>query len=381
MAINCRKDFPCLGKKIYFDSSCMSLRPRQVIDAMNGYYEKNPACAGRSSHSWCREVTKQTEDARKTIAGFVGAKQDQIVFTKNTTESLNLLAYSLVRKGDLVLTSDREHNSNLVPWLFARERGVKHMAVPSSKDETFDLEKFAEMVKGSRLVSVVHTSNLDGYTLPIKEIIKIAHEANVLVAVDAAQAVPHHKINVRKLGADFLAFSGHKMLGPPLGVLYGKELERLSPFILGGDTVKKTTYDSYELMDGARRLEAGLQNYPGIIGLAAACRYLGKIGMDKIEKHELELGKQMRTGLEQLGMKVLGPTVTGINSFIPKIDVGDAGLMLNEMGVMVRTGQHCCHSWFNSRKLKGSVRASLYLYNTKEEVNIFLEKMKMIAKM
>ena len=290
-----RKDFQCLGGgKVYLDSACMSLKPKQVVEAMNEYFEKWPACGGRSAHEWGDMVTKRYEEARKTIAKFVGASANEIVFTKNSSESLNLLAYALdLKKGDIVLTTDREHNSNLLPWLFLKERkGIVHKVIPSNKDETFNLDKFSETVKGAKLVSVVHSSNLDGYTLPVEEIIKIAHDAGAIVILDGAQSVPHHPVNVKKLGVDFLVFSGHKMLGPSIGVLYGKKdlLDKISPFMLGGETVESSTYDSYKLLKSPEKFEAGLQNYAGAIGPQLA-ELLGIPVATYVKKIELEGNK------------------------------------------------------------------------------------------
>ncbi|MEM3690516.1 MAG: aminotransferase class V-fold PLP-dependent enzyme, partial [Candidatus Micrarchaeia archaeon] len=297
-----RADFPILVKGmggkpvIYFDNACMSLRPKQVVQAMNQYYEEYPACAGRSMHKLGRMVTDKVAEARKTVAKFLGAgKAEEVIFTRNATEGINLVAHSLnFKKDDVVLTSDREHNSNLLPWqLLSKRVGVKHRVIPSKGNTEFDLEKFKEMVKERvKLVSIVHSSNLDGYTLPAAEIIKIAHEHGSLVLLDGAQSAPHKRIDVRKLGADFFVLSGHKMLGPSgIGALYGKYelLDRMEPFMVGGDTVQNATYDSYVLLKPPEKFEAGLQNYAGSIGLAEAARYLERVGRERIEKHENEL--------------------------------------------------------------------------------------------
>lgn len=396
-----REDFPIFNQTIngkaiiYMDSACMTLRPRQVIEAMNEYYEKYPGCAGRSAHKFGIRVTEEYHKARETIAKFIGAKKtEEIIFTRNTTEGLNLVAHSLdLKKGDVVLTSDREHNSNLIPWqILSKEKGIKHKIVYSNPDTTFSLENFEKsMNKNVKLVSVVHTSNLDGYTLPVEKIIKIAHDFDSLVMLDAAQSMPHKPINVRKLDVDFLAFSGHKMLGPSgTGVLYGKYhlLEELKPFIVGGDTVKNTTYESYSLLPPPEKFEGGLQNYAGAIGLAAAAKYLDKIEKDKIEKHEIELNKMITSSIENIpDLNIIGPKQPelrgGIISFnIKGINHHDIALMLDEMAnIMIRSGQHCVHSWFNAHGIEGSARASLYLYNTKEEAKVFIEKLIEISRL
>ncbi len=390
------KDFPALqqkinGKKIiYFDNACTALRPKQVIEKMGEYFEKYPGCVGRSAHKFGTMATEKFNESRALVAKFIGAGEKEVVFTKNTTESLNLVANSLgLKKNDVVLASDREHNSNLVPWLLLSERiGIKHKVVPSKKDDTFDLGAFEEgMSRNVKAVSVVHASNIDGYALPVKEIAKISHDYGSLVILDCAQSVPHKKIDVKKLDADFLAFSGHKMLGPSCGVLYGKYhlLENLDAFMVGGDTVSNTTYKSFELLKPPEKFEAGLQDYAGIIGLSAAIEYLNKIGLDNIEAHEVELNKiidksVLDTGVAEIvGVKDAGLR-GGVTSFnIKGIGNHDVAMMLDQSNIMIRSGYHCCHSWFNARKIDGSARVSLYLYNTKEEAKAFAENMQKIS--
>ncbi|MEM7819877.1 MAG: aminotransferase class V-fold PLP-dependent enzyme [Candidatus Aenigmatarchaeota archaeon] len=391
-----RDDFPALQQKlngkpiIYFDNACMTLRPRQVIEVMNEYYEKYPGCAGRSIHKIGNIVTEKYNEAREIIAKFIGAKTNEVIFTRNTTEGLNLIANSLdLKKGDIVITSDREHNSNLIPWQILSEKGIKHVIIKSNNDMTFDIEGFEEtMNKDVKLVSIVHTSNLDGYTLPVKEIIKISHDYNAFVMLDGAQSVPHKEINVKKLDCDFLAFSGHKMLGPSgIGVLYGKYdlLEKLKPFIVGGETVEKTTYEKHIFLKPPEKFEGGLQNYAGAMGLAAAAKYIEKIGRENIERHETELNKIITYGFKDMPIDIIGPKNPelrgGIISFnIKNLDYHDVAIMLDDMeNIMVRSGQHCVHSWFNANNIKGSVRVSLYLYNTKEECNIFLDCIRKIS--
>lgn len=399
-----RADFPVLqtrlkGKPIiYFDNACMALRPTQVIEAMNEYYYKYPGCAGRSIHKIGNMVTEAYEHARKRMAKFIGAKSDkEIVFTRNTTEGLNLVANAFdFSSGDVVLTSDREHNSNLLPWqLLAKRKGIKHEIIFSAEDMTFDLGEFERKVKDIgdklKLVSIVHTSNLDGYTIPIKEVIEIAHAAGTLVMVDGAQSVPHKSIDVRKLDVDFLAFSGHKMMGPSgIGVLYGKYdlLDKLQPFIIGGDTVKDTTYDSCIMLNPPEKFEAGLQNYASAMGMAAAADYLEKVGLENVAAHETRLNEIITEGIKGIkGLGIIGPADSkmrgGIISFnIKGMFPHDIAIMLDDTtNIMIRSGAHCVHSWFNARGIRGSARASLYLYNTKEEAETFIEKLKEIAQL
>jgi cysteine desulfurase/selenocysteine lyase len=290
-----RLDFKLLGGKnsqVYFDSACMSLKPNSVVEAMNEYYFEFPACTGRSSHKLGDRATKKIKEARQLLAKFINATSDkEIIFTRNTTEGINLLVNSFsFKKDDVVLITDKEHNSNLVPWLRLKEKiGIVLKIIPSNDDGTFNLENFKKQVVGAKFVSIVHTSNLDGVTNPAKEIIEIAHSAGALVFLDAAQSIAHQKIDVKKLDVDFLAFSGHKMLGPTgTGVFYGKQklLEDLSPFLVGGDTVLSSTYDSYEMLPIPEKFEAGLQDYAGIIGLGEAVKYLSKLDFEEVAEHE-----------------------------------------------------------------------------------------------
>ncbi len=389
-----RKDFTILRKEkppIYFDNACMTLKPDQVIEAMNRYYQEFPGCGGRSYHKIGQRVTDEVEKARKALRSFIGArKTEEIVFTRNATESFNILARSFpFRKGDLVLTSDKEHNSNLLPWMGNKD--LKTLHVKSRPDNTFDLDAFEKTMSSVkvRMVSIVHTSNLDGVTTPLAEVIRIAHRHGALVMADAAQSVPHMSINVRKLDVDFLAISGHKMLGPSgIGLLYGKaeHLEKLSPFLLGGDTVKDSTYESYELEDVPERFEAGLQNYAGMIGFAEAARYLEKVGVDSIGKHQVKLNTMITEGLSDLqALQVIGPANAELRSGIFSFNLGgfdphSLAMMLDSSSdIMIRSGAHCVHSWFNAHKLDGSARASLYLYNTEEEANAFIGKVKELS--
>lgn len=392
-----RQDFPILQKPgiVYFDNACMSLKPRPVLDAMMGYYQEYTACAGRSNHRLSRVCEEKYQEARKSLQKFIGAKkQEEVVFTRNTTEGINLIAHSMdLKNGDVVVSSDREHNSNLIPWQLLKERkGVEHRIARSHEDFTFDMEGFkSSMSKQVKLVSIVWTSNIDGYTLPVKEIIKTAHDFGALVLLDSAQAVPHSKTDVRKLDADFLAFSGHKMLGPTgTGVLYGKHelLERLEPFMAGGETVEFTTYETHKFLKPPEKFEAGLQDYAGMIGLGEAARYLERIGLENIESHEKSLNKLISQKLSEIpNLQIAGvqnPELRGgiIPFNIKGMKYHDISLMLDRNhGIAIRSGQHCCHSWFRGHGIEGSARASLYLYNTQEEAGLFSEAVKKIAKL
>ncbi|MFH0829783.1 MAG: cysteine desulfurase [Candidatus Aenigmatarchaeota archaeon] len=390
-----RQDFPILGQKkppIYFDNACMTLRPRQVIEAINRYYNEFPSCGERSMHRLGRLVTEEVDKARMLVGKFFNAREaKEVIFTKNTTEAINLIAHCLpLKHGDKVLTTDKEHNSNLVPWQLLAGKGVKHAVVKSKSDGTFDTEAFkASLDNDVKLVSMVYTSNLDGVTNPVREIIKIAHDHHALVLLDAAQAAPHRPIDVKALDVDFLACSGHKMLGPSgTGILYGKAalLEGMPHYIAGGGTVIDTTYDSFKPEKVPERFEAGLQDYAGIIGLGAAMQYLSKIGLQDIEKHETELNRTIMDGIKEIkGISIIGPADPalrgGIISFnLRGMDPHEIAMLLDRSAnIAIRSGAHCVHSWFNAHGMKGSARASLYIYNTKQECQIFIEQLKKVA--
>jgi cysteine desulfurase/selenocysteine lyase len=391
-----RKDFKILnGEKapIYFDNACMSLKPNAVVEKVEEYYYEFPACAGRSPHKMAHQVEKEMKETRQLIAKFINSESEkEIIFTRNTTEGINLLVNSFpFKKDDIVLITDKEHNSNLIPWLRLKEKiGIILKIIPSNDDNTFNLEKFAEMAKGAKLVSVGHTSNLDGVTNPAKEIIEIAHRNGALVFLDCAQSIAHQKIDVRKLDVDFLAFSGHKMLGPTgTGVFYGKQklLEQLPPFMVGGETVTSSTYESYEMLPSPEKFEAGLQDYAGIIGLGEAVRYLNKLDFDDIVKHELELNSYLTRELDKFPeIKIIGPKDPAqrggiLNFYIEGKDMHQVAIMLDEMArVAIRSGQHCVHSWFHSRKIYNSARVSLSFYNTQAEAEIFINNLTKILK-
>jgi cysteine desulfurase/selenocysteine lyase len=391
-----RRDFPALSDPglVYFDTACQSLRPQPVIDAMDAYYREYPACSGRSMHHLAARVTQKVDDARTVTAKFLNAsKKEEIIFTRNTTEGINLVANALSFKpGDIILITDKEHNSNLIPWQkLCRQKGTLLKVVPTQSDDTFDLDAYAKLLNPNvKLVSFGHTSNLDGVTIPVAEIIRLAHKNGSLVLLDAAQSAPHRQLNVKSLDVDFLAFSGHKLLGPSgTGVLYGKYalLDAMEPFLVGGDTVASSTYESAEFLPPPEKFEAGLQDYAGIIGLAAALQYLQKVGFDGIQKQELEVTRVLTAGLQGIpGLHIIGPADLalrgGITTFyIDGIDSHRIALMLDQMrGITVRSGQHCVHSWFHSRGIAGSVRASAYFYNTVDEAQLVIDHLLKIRK-
>lgn len=389
-----RNDFPCLQQSIngklpiYFDSACTTLRPVQVIDAMNEYYTKYPSCGGRSVHKFGTEVTIRCDDSRDKIQKLLNAEMpEEIVFVKNTTEGINLVANSLgFEKGDVVLGGDKEHNSNLVPWQVLSDRiGSKHDTIESDEDGSFSMENMKEKMSDKvKLVSIAQVSNLDGSTVPAKDLIEEAHDHGSLVLFDSAQAVPHMKIDVQDLDIDFLCFSLHKMCGPSgMGVLYGKYdlLDKLDTFLVGGSSVADTTYEDYKILKPPQKFEAGLQNFSGIIGSGAAVDYLMDIGMEEVHEHEKKMNTIATKELSSIpGVRILGPEPEkrgGILAFlVDGMEPHDVAMILDEVAnIMIRSGMHCNNSWFNAHGINGSSRASFYIYNTEEEVQIFREEL------
>ncbi len=395
-----RKDFPLLQEQshrkpiVYFDNACQTLRPTSVIQAIDEYYLKYSACGGRSMHHLGEEVTNRCDNSRAAVAKFLNAsRKEEIIFTRNTTEGINLVSNSLdFQNGDVVLLSDKEHNSNFIPWQrLSKKQNIKICRVEYLSDGMFDLNGFKTALNERvKLVSLGFTSNLDGVKIPAEEIIKLAHRNGALVLLDAAQTAPRQKIDVHNLDVDFLAFSGHKILGPSgTGVLYGKYalLEKLEPFMVGGDTVAFSTYDSCQFLPPPAKFEAGLQDYAGIFGLAEAVNYLMRIGFDDIQKQETNLNEFITNGINDIPhLKIIGPADPklrgGIVTFyLDGVDSHQVALMLDQMAnIQIRSGQHCVHSWFNAHQIAGSARASLYFYNTIEEAEFFTQNLKKVLK-
>lgn len=388
-----RKDFPILNSEdppVYLDSACMTLRPQAVIDAITDYYTNYPACGGRSIHKLSWQVTENFEMARDSLRRFMGADNpSEIVFTKNATESVNIVANGLnLKQGDEVLTSDKEHNSNVVPWHhLTKYKGIKYDVLPAKDNYYFDIEALKESLNSKiKLFSFVHTSNLDGHTNPAKEIVEICHDKGVKVMMDTAQSAPHKEINVVDLDVDFAAVSAHKFCGPSgMGALYGKldELEKLIPTYVGGSTVVNSTYKDYKLLPPPSCFEAGLQNYAGAIGSGAAAEYIMNIGRDNIQEHENKLNKLMTNELKDIeSLNLVGPSDVnqrgGIFSFnLDGWDSTEVAMHLDEeYNIAIRSGMHCVHSWFNSRGIEGTARASVYLYNNEEDVLSFTNAIK-----
>ena len=387
-----RREFPALRRRPgaaplhYLDSACMSLVPRTVLAAMEAYYRDFPGCGGRSLHRFATQVSRRFEAAREGIARFLGAPSpESVVFVRNATEAINIVGQGIDwHAGDRVLVSDQEHNSNLVLWQRLRdERGVGLEILPLPDDGSFDLEELdRRLAKGVRLVSLFQTSNLDGRSLPVREIVEHAHAHGAEVLLDGCQAAPHHAVHVATLGVDYYALSLHKMMGPTgTGVLTGRPeaLSKLRPLLLGGETVEWSTLESHQLRGLPHRLEAGLQNYAGVLGAHAAVEFLGSLDREELGSRERRLNERVTKALAgESRVRVLGPARPAdrpsIFAFaIRGVDPHDAALFLDEgYGVLVRSGRHCVHSWYDRRGLNGNVRASFYLYNDRGDADALI---------
>ena len=385
-----RAAFPALRASVrrkpvvYFDNACMTLKPEPVLAAMDDYYREFPGCHARTDHLFGAETSRRYEEARRRLAAFFNAADPrEVVFTRNATEGLNLLAHTLdLKPGDVVVSSDIEHNSNLLPWqALEKRKGVKRLVVSTRPDTTFDLDRFREqMTPAVRLVTVLQTSNLTGVSFPVADIVRIAHERGALVCVDAAQAALSHGIDVRALDVDFLVASVHKMWGPTgMGVLYGKRrlLEALPQFLTGGGTVEDAGYSSAAIHGLPDKFEAGLQNYAGALGAGAAVGFIREVGQDNIASQVRDLNRRATELVAALkGVTILGPRDADLRSGILNVvldgmEASDAARVLHQSeNVMVRFGKHCVHPWFAARRVPDSLRISFGAYNTAEEVEV-----------
>jgi cysteine desulfurase/selenocysteine lyase len=384
-----RSEFPALRRQadrlppVYLDSACMSLVPRRVLDAMQEYYRDYPGCAGRSLHRFAEAVGQRYESSREAFSKFLHAEgPDSIVFVRNATEAINIVGQGLDWKaGDRVLISDQEHNSNLILWQrLVKERGIRLDVFDLTDDGSFDGDRFSQQLTGGvRLVSLFHTSNLDGRSLPIAEVTERAHAAGAKVLVDGCQAAPHQRVDLLGLGVDYYALSLHKMMGPTgTGILAGRKesLAELRPLLLGGETVEWSTLTDHELRPPPHRFEAGLQNYAGVLGARAALSLIEEVGLEEIQSHDRQLNARVTRGLkDEPRVKVLGPADPKARSSIyafhvDGVDANDGALFLDEgHRVLVRSGRHCVHSWYTRRGLSGNIRASFYLYNTRADAD------------
>ena len=390
-----RQDFPTVrnGKGVYLDSACQSLKPDCVIKKVLEYYEEYPACGGRSVHSMATRVSMEVDETREKLASFFGCDDpSEFVFTKNTTEGMNTVARGFgLKKDDVVVTLDVEHNSNHVQWLaMEQDIGIRRRYCRTSDDGVFDIESFKKVMgKDVKLVSMGHMSNVTGCTIPIKEIAEIAHDYGAAVVIDGAQSAPHIPVDLKDADVDFFCASLHKMLAPTgTGFMYGKEerLKELKPLIYGGGIVGLTTYDSVKISPAPEKFEAGLENYSGIIGASAALDYLKNIGMKNVAEHERHLQRLIQDGIGDIdNLHVIGPEDPdkrgGVFSFnIDGLNPHDIAMMLDNMdGIMIRSGMHCAHPFLVSRKIDGTARASVYIYNDDNDIKRFISALKKIV--
>ena len=389
-----RKDFPILSSKmngkqlVYLDNAATTQKPKQVIKVIEDYYKKYNANIHRGIYKLAEEATAMYEESKQKVANFIGADGiEEIVYTRNATESLNLVAIAWgeanIEGGDHILISEMEHHSNMVPWqLLAKRKGAYLDYIKINDDTSLSMQSLKEeLEKKPKIVSLTHVSNVTGTINDIKEVAKLVHEAGALFLVDGAQSVPHMKINVKDLGCDMLAFSGHKMLGPTgIGVLYAKKeiLETMPPFLGGGDMIKAVSYQSAIWNDLPWKFEAGTSNIEGGIGLGAAIDYINKIGIEEINKHEKELTRYALERISEIknvdifgyGYENLDKRAAVISFSIKGVHPHDIAQVFNKEGIAIRAGHHCAMPLVKRLVSNGSVaRMSFYFYNTKEEID------------
>ena len=393
-----KNDFPILKRKvrggntlIYLDSGATSQKPEVVIQAEADFYRTKNAAVHRGAHLVAEEASEVYEGARENVARFIGAKSDEVIFTKSATESLNLIAYSLgnpeskfhLNSGDEIVVSEMEHHANLIPWQqLAKRVGAKLTWFKITDEGRLDLSDIDKLInKKTKVVAITHQSNVLGTIVPLAQITKAAHAVGAVVVLDACQSVPHFAVDVKKLEVDFLAFSGHKVLGPTgIGVLWGKSelLDQLEPALFGGSMVDSVSMQGATWAKAPRKFEAGVPNMAQAVGLSAAIDYISEIGMDKVAQHEQELTKQLISGLQNTsGVQVIGPVDMkdrgGVVSFtVDGVHPHDVGQYLDQFGIAVRTGHHCAWPLMRRLNLVGTTRASFHLYNDENEVEVLL---------
>lgn len=399
-----RENFPILSKKIYdkyplvyFDNGATTQKPLCVLDAMREEYLNANANVHRGVHYLSQQATDLHENAREKVRHFINAKKtSEIIFTRGTTESINLVASSFVeaymKAGDEVLITAMEHHSNIVPWqLQAKKNGIVIKVIPMSDDGILDIEAIENLIiNRTKLISVTHISNVLGTINPIKKIVEIAHKHDIPCMVDGAQSAPHMKIDVQDLDCDFFAFSGHKMYGPTgIGVLYGKEkyLEEMPPYQGGGEMIGTVTFEKTTFADLPFKFEAGTPDYVATHGLATAIDFMENIGMSNIESYERELTSYALTQMQTIPeMRIFGPLDIEHHDAVISFLVGDIhhldmGTLLDRLGIAVRTGHHCAEPLMHRLGINGTVRASFAIYNTKEEIDILVNGIKRVCQM
>ena len=393
-----RNDFPIFKKKIngkdlvYLDNASTTQKPYTVIDSITDFYSNYNSNIHRAVYQLAEEATKMYEQSREKIAKFINARPEEIIFTRNTTESINLIAHSWARlnlkKDDGIAITEIEHHSNIVPWqILSQEIGTRLEYVGIDENGFLDLEHMIELIssKKIKLVSLSHMSNVLGTIVPIERIIRIAHENGIPVMVDGAQSVPHMPVNVKNMDCDFLVFSAHKMLGPTgVGVLYAKKehLEKMKPFLGGGDMIKEVFKFHTDYNEVPYKFEAGTPNIADVVGFGAAIEYLEKIGMENIRKHEIYLTDYALESMLSLKyVTIYGPRDPkargGVISFnIADIHPHDLATIMNDHGIAIRSGHHCAQVLMQRLDVPATSRTSFYIYNTKEEIDSFVNAIK-----
>ena len=396
-----KADFPILKRQIrgnnrliYLDSGATSQKPNSVLDAERDFYVNHNAAVHRGAHQLAEEATELYEGAREKVATFIGAHVDEVIFTKSATESINAIAYSLgnstpgskfhIKAGDRIVVSEMEHHANLIPWQeLARRTGAELVWFKVTEGGRLDLSNIDELITSrTKVVALTHQSNVLGTINPLDEITKKAHEVGALFVLDACQSVPHYRVDVKTLNVDFLAFSGHKMLGPTgVGILWGKKelLDEMPPFLTGGSMIETVTMESATYLDAPKRFEAGVPNMAQAVGLGAAVDYLNRVGLDAIHAHEVALTQKALEGLQTIkGLSVIGPKDLemrgGVVSFaVEGIHPHDLGQALDQYGIAVRTGHHCAWPLMRRFKTVATTRASFYLYNGFDDITALVD--------
>jgi len=401
---SCKKDFPIFERKvrggnslIYLDSGATSQKPNSVIEAESNFYRTINAAVHRGAHFLAEEASEAYESAREKVASFIGAKSSEVIFTKSATESLNIIAYSFgnpdsrikIGVGDQIVVTEMEHHANLIPWQqLAKRTGAELRWLSVTTDGRIDLTNLDQVInQKTKIVAITHQSNVLGSIPPVETIVEASRAVGALVVLDACQSAPHFALDVKKLEIDFLAFSGHKTLGPTgIGVLWGKFdlLEKLEPSLFGGSMVDSVTMESATWAATPRKFEAGVPNMAQAVGLSAAIDYLNQIGMHNIAQHEKNLTSYLLKGITSIsGVEVIGPVDMkdrgGVVSFtVDGVHPHDVGQVLDQYGIAVRTGHHCAWPLMRKLNLVGTTRASLYLYNSKSDVDSLLESIEKV---
>lgn len=396
-----RRDFPILNQQVYqkplvyFDNGATTQKPKVVIDEIAKIYSQQNANIHRGVHYLSEQLTQKYEDARKVVQNFIHAAHDhEVIFTSGTTESINAIAYSFgykfIHEGDEIIISTLEHHANIVPWQMLCEReNASLKIIPINDKGELLLDEYEKLISSrTKIVAVNHVSNALGTINDVTKIIDIAHQKDIPVLIDGAQSIQHGKVDVQVMDCDFYVFSGHKIYGPNgIGVLYGKEkwLNELPPFMTGGEMIKNVTFEKTTFNELPFKFEAGTPNYVGAIGLAKAIKYIQGIGLENIEAHEKELLEYATQKLNAMeGLKIIGTSeqkISVISFILENIHHYDAGMVLDKMGVAVRTGHHCAEPVMHRFNIEGTIRASLAFYNTKEEVDRLCEALMTVKQM